>query len=257
MTLDELLSELRENILHDRSDRVEGTPDYLWDNATLIRYINESERRFARRGLVLRDAATPEATQITLVEGQTLYPLHASVLTVITAKLTGDLRDLARTGHAAIDGMPLVTDAVRDLTYAFELPPGKPIVYTTDESISLDDSGALQNVTLRVYPAPSAAYADQVINLRVIRLPLERFTDDDLEQDVSPEIPEDHHLEMLDWAAYLALRIVDVDAGLPARAAEFRASFEAHTKQARAEVIRKLFVPQTWGFGQNGFRWER
>lgn len=257
MTLDELLSELRENILHDRSDRVEGTEDLLWSDATLIRYINESERRFARRGLVLHDASTPEATQITLVAGQTLYPLHASVLAVITAKLEGDRRDLTRTGHAAIDGYQLATDAIRDTAYASELAPGKPIAYTTDEAISLDDSGTLQNVTLRVYPEPTAAYADQIINLRVMRLPLERFVIDDLGQDVTPEIPEDHHLEMLDWAAYLALRIVDVDAGLPARAAEFRASFEAHVKQARTEALRKLFVPQTWGFGQNGFRWER
>jgi hypothetical protein len=257
MTLDELLSELRENILHDRSDRVEGTPDLLWSDATLIRYINESERRFARRGLVLHDAASPEATQVTLVEGQTLYPLHASVLAVITAKLAGEPRDLSRTGHAAIDGCQMATDIVRDASYVFELAPGKPVAYTTDESISLDDSGTLQSVTLRVYPAPTAEYADQIINLRVMRLPLERFVLDDLGQDVTPEIPEDHHLEMLDWAAYLALRIVDVDAGLPDRAAEFRASFEAHVKQARVEALRKLFVPQTWGFGQNGFRWER
>ena len=62
---------------------------------------------------------------------------------------------------------------------------------------------------------------------------------------------------MLDWAAYLALRIVDVDAGMPSRANEFRASFEDHVKNARNSAMRKLFAPLQWGFGRNGFTWER
>lgn len=257
MTLDELLSELRENILHDRSDRVEGTPDYLWSDATLIRYINESERRFARRGLVLRDNATPEATQVTLVAGQANYTLHPSVLAVISARLTSETRDLTRTGHSALDGYRPPTDAIVDTSYATGLLPGKPLAYATDEAIALDDSGTLQNVSIRVYPEPTADYAEQVIQLRVLRMPLRRFTVEDLGQELLPEIPEDHHLEMLDWAAYLALRIVDVDGGMPARAAEFRDSFEIHVRQARTEAMRKLFAPQSWGFGHNGFRWER
>ena len=60
---------------------------------------------------------------------------------------------------------------------------------------------------------------------------------------------------MLDWAAYLALRIVDDDAGSARRALEFRASFDQHVKEARTLVMRKLFTPVEWGFGRGGFSW--
>ena len=51
MNLGDLLEELRENILHDRSDRIAGDTDQLWSDRTLVRYINEAERKMAREAL--------------------------------------------------------------------------------------------------------------------------------------------------------------------------------------------------------------
>ena len=132
--------------------------------------------------------------------------------------------------------------------------PGAPVAYSTDEGVSDFNSDSVSQVVLRVYPAPSATQAGSVVKLRVLRKPIEelRLTNGG----AVPEIPEDHHLEMLDWAAYLALRIVDDDAGSPARAKEFAASFDAHVTNARKLVMRKLFAPQPWGFGRGGFSWE-
>lgn len=252
MNLGELLDELRNNILHDRSDRVAGTSDYLWTDATLKRYINEAQRRFARKGLILRDSKTAEVTEVTLVANQAEYTLHQSVLGVISAKLVGDPADLARAGHAAFDTYRQPDPYFFDPGQLSSLPPGKPLAYSTDESLVADENDSLSAISLRVYPVPSAAYATQKIKLRVVRLPI-----DTLERNNQiPEIPEDHHLEMLDWAAYLALRIVDHDAGNPARANEFRASFEDHVRNARNSAMRKMFTPLQWGFGRNGFSWE-
>lgn len=255
MTLAELLSELRNNILHDRSDRVAGTSDYLWTDETLIRYIDEAQRRFARKGLVLRDGSTAEVVEVTLVEGQTEYVLHQSVLAVISAKNEDDMADLKRAGHSAFGAYQTADSYYFDPSQFALMSPGKPLAYSTDEQIGADENASLSAVTLRVYPAPSADWATKKIKLRVVRLPLERLSIKSKSQ--VPEIPEDHHLEMLDWAAYLALRIVDHDAGNPARANEFRASFEAHVREARNNVMRKLFTPQQWGFGRNGFSWEK
>ena len=58
---------------------------------------------------------------------------------------------------------------------------------------------------------------------------------------------------MLTWAAYLALRIVDHDIGDPERAQEFKAQFEAHIAEIQKEAKRKMFTPNSWGFGRNGF----
>lgn len=253
MNLGELLDELRNNILHDRSDRVAGSSDYLWTDATLTRYINEAQRRFARKGLVIRDSKTVDCCQITLVEGVTQYDLHPSVLAVVSARFDTDAVDLRRAGHSLLDTYHPPDTLYFDTSSMVAAAPGAPKVYTTDETLSGDDNDSVSVVSMRVYPAPSAAEVGKKIYLRVMRLPLEKLS----ATLHTPEIPEDHHLEMLDWAAYLALRIVDHDAGDPGRANEFRASFEDHVKTARSNALRKLFAPTQWGFGRNGFAWER
>ena len=263
MNLGELLQELRENILHDRSDQVAGQSDYLWSDTTLCRYIDEAQRRFARGALVIRDGTTSTAssgtttkpvTDVLLVAGTDMYTLHPSVLAVISARLDGDKADLARGGHAAFATYTQPDTYYFDPSSLSQLPPGKPLAYDTDEYAGADANGSFGTITLRVYPVPNADYAGQNISLRVARMPLQRFTLANLE--VEPEIPEEHHLEMLDWAAYLALRIVDVDAGMPDRANEFRQSFELHVQKAKEQALRKTFTPLQWNFGRNGFSWE-
>lgn len=254
MQLGGLLTELRENILHDRSDRVSGSPDYLWSDETLVRYIDEAQKRFARKGLVLRDGTTPDVCQITLKTGVEFYPLHPSVLALISCRLTGDHADLVRAGHGVLDTYQRQDPYFFDSSNLSTLTPGKPLGFTTDEYVSNDDYDSLGVLTLRVFPAPSSEYNNQVLKLRVVRMPLETLRADCLT--VTPEIPEVHHIEMLDWSAYLALRIIDVDGGWAKRAYEFRDSFEAHVKSARDTAMRKLFTPLQWGFGRNGFSWE-
>jgi hypothetical protein len=252
MKLSDLLSELRLNILNDRSDRTSGDSDYLWTDATLVRYINEAQRRFACRSLAIRDATTPEVVDVVLATGVTEYTLHPAILAVISAKLDGEQSDLGRAGHSVLNRATISPDNW-DLALSSVTAPGKPLAFATDEQVVEDDAGTMSAVTLRVFPAPSADYDGTKIKLRVCRKPIDALVTNNLE--AVPELPEDHHLEMLDWAAYLALRIVDQDAGSPKRAAEFAQSFEAHVQYARTMVMRKLFAPMPWGFGKNGWAW--
>jgi hypothetical protein len=256
MKLQDLLTELRENILHDRSDQVSGETDRLWSDATLVRYINEAQRRFARVGMVLRDASTPEVTKVTLVDGQAEYTLHDSVLAVMSVRYETEELDLTRLDHSTIaEGRQRAYGtAMYDANQVRLLPPGKPLGFTTDEQVAEDEETRRSAVHLRVYPAPTAEYDGSVLRLRVMRLPLEDLSA--ARPNAEPEIPSMHHVEMLDWAAYLALRIVDHDAGNPARAHEFRAMFEKSVAMARKEALRKMFAPTVWGFGRNGFSWE-
>ena len=64
MNLGELLSTLRGPILNDRSARVAGSSDYLWTDEQLVLFINEAQRRFAAKSLILRDGTTPEVTEL-------------------------------------------------------------------------------------------------------------------------------------------------------------------------------------------------
>lgn len=254
MNLNDLVQELRTNILHDRSNRVAGADDQLWSTDTLVRYIDEAQRKLAREGLVIRDAVTPEVVTVALRAGVAEYALHSSVLAVISAKQTGDTADLARAGHSAFQTYRQPDSYFFDPSSLSTMQDGKPVAFSTDEGVRGDDDGTAGVVTLRVYPAPTASYL-QPIKLRVIRLPLERLSARNL--NAVPEVPEAHHLEMLDWAAYLALRVADVDAGMPARAMEFRTSFEIVVRAAKQAAMRKMFTPLQWGFGRNGFGWER
>jgi hypothetical protein len=252
MNLSDLLSELRLNILHDRSDRSSGNEDYLWSDATLVRYINEAQRRFASRSFVIRDATTAEVINVTLEEGVTEYSLHPSILAVISAKLDSEQGDLARAGHSILNRATRSTDNW-DLSLTSLVAPGKPMAFSTDEQVVEDDDSSVSAVSMRVFPEPSADYDGELIKLRVVRKPLDELTVNNLS--AVPEIPVDHHLEMLDWAAYLALRIIDVDGGNAKRAAEFAQSFESHVQAARTMVMRKLFAPKPWGFGKGGWSW--
>jgi hypothetical protein len=189
---------------------------------------------------------------VTLEEGVTEYTLHESIIAVISAKLDGEVSDLARSGHTIFNRSTRSTDNW-DLSEAAVAAPGKPLAFSTDEQIVESDDSTMSAVSLRLFPAPNADYDGEILKLRVVRKPLDDFVATGL--GAIPEVPVDHHLDMLDWAAYLALRIVDVDAGNPRRAAEFAQSFENHVQAARTMVMRKLFAPKPWGFGRGGWSW--
>lgn len=253
MNLGELLDELRHGMLHDRSDRIAGSdPDYLWSDRRLITYINEAERKLARTALIIRDGSTAACCALQTVAFQREYTLHPSVVAVISAKMDGDRADLARAGHSAFQTYRTPDSYFFNPSQLSTVPPGKILAYGTDEEVAPDDEGSMSTVVLRAFPKPDPIHAG-LMRLRVVREPL-----NDLKQpnDV-PEVPRDHHLDMLCWAAYLALRIVDHDIGDPERAAEFKQQFELHVAETKKEAMRKMFTPAQWGFGRNGFSYER
>lgn len=254
MQLGALLTLLRNAILNDRTDRSAGTSDYLWEDATLVTFINEAQRRFAVKGLILQDATTDAVTLVTLATGQANYPLDKSVLAVISAKMSTQDADLSRVGHSFLSAYRAPTDQWIDPACFSGLPPGATLAFSTDEGLVDATAGSFSQVSMRVHPVPAAAQNGQTIRLRVLRKPLADLSIGALT--AVPEIPEDHHIEMLDYAAYLALRIVDDDAGAPKRAEEFREMFEANVKAARIAVMKKLFTPLGWGFGRAGFSWD-
>jgi hypothetical protein len=253
MNLGDLLYELRINMLHDRSNQIAGNAsDYLWSDRTLIRYINESQRRFARESLCIRDYATPQCCELQTVAWQKEYDLDQSVVAVISAKMDGDRADLARAGHSQFQTYRTPDAYFFNPQELSQVPPGKILAFGTDEGVAQDDQGSYSVVVLRTFPAPTPQWAG-CMKLRVARLPLNDLCNP---LDV-PEVPKDHHLDMLTWAAYLALRIVDHDIGDPERAQEFKAQFEAHIAEIQKEAKRKMFTPNPWGFGRSGFSYDQ
>jgi hypothetical protein len=203
------------------------------------------------------------------------YPLDPSVLAIISAKFMGnglyvdgvytlnpnlpagtvlvpmDKADLARAGHANLDQYREPDTYFFNPDELSQLPPGKPLAFATDEFTTADAKGSIGIMNLRLYPLPSAEYANCIVYLRVARLPKERLIHTNLQAVF--EIPDVFHLDMIDYAAYLALRIVDHELGDPARAEQFRQSFEAHVIEAKEEMQKRQFQPLVFSFGRNGF----
>ena len=251
MTTQELLEELTGSILRDRSSIISGPADSMWADAALLRYINEAQMRLATIGLVLRDATTPAVTQVALSAGVAQYTLHPSILAVISAKYGQDTYDLARAGHSLLSAY-VAPDTLYFDAAQLTVDPGKPTAWSSDEQLDIK-SGVSGIVSLRLYPAPSSTYVDTVY-LRTIRKPLKVLTLD--VPDAAPEVPEQYHLGLLDWAAYRALRNIDSDVGSMSTAAKFRDTFDEMVTQAKRDTLRKIFSPSTWAFGRSGFSWE-
>ncbi len=283
MTLDDLLTELRENVLHDRSSQIDGDSDKLWSDTTLIRYLDEAQRRFARKTCCIVDKKSP-FTRIQTVAFQDEYTLDPSIIAVKSMRFMGnvqwvggllvpglvtngvfaanpqllavapDVADLGRGGHSTFDQYPTPGQAFFNPRGLSEQLPGKPMAFSTDEEFDADASGSSGVISLRLYPRPSQAFAGCTVQMRVIRLPVKPLTPVNL--DAVPEIPEDYHLCLVDYAASRALAIVDHDLADPQRAAEFAQKFAAEVEEAREEAQRKAFVPMAWGFGRSGFAYE-
>jgi hypothetical protein len=253
MNLGELLELLRESILNDRTDRTSGSSDYLWTDKTLVTFINEAQRKFAVGSLCIRDAKTPECCEIKLIAGQRDYAVHPSVLAVMSARRDDHGADLTRAGHTLFSAFRGPAEQWVDPAAFTHIQAGHPLAFSTDEAINNLDGDSFEQISLRVFPVPSADQEGKILRLRVVRKPIEKLVETALA--AVPEIPEDHHIEMLDWAAYLALRIVDDDAGAPARAREFAATFMANVTEGKKLAMRKMFAPMGWGFGRGGFTW--
>jgi hypothetical protein len=256
MNLGEQLSELRVNILRDTSDLIEGNTDRLWSDETLLRYIGDAEKRFARQSLILRDATTPEVTQVKLKTGGRIYPLHRSVLSVISASYvsaTGHRYDLMRSGHALIAQAEPNENLTFDPAFYWstQLPPGQPRAYFTDESLVFARSS---RITFSVYPPPDTPEDGMTVHLRVIRMPLCGYDSGCLEHE--SELV-DYELDVLEWAAYRAQRTFDGDAGAPTSAAAHKAAFDAAVADAKREAKRKMFANTGIKYGANGFAWTR
>lgn len=246
MKLAEALDELRAGILRDFSTIKSGPPDVYWTDDRLVLYINEAHKRFARMALCIRDDVTPEATQVALASGVDIYPLHSSVMMVLSARHQDDSQDMVRISHQrAVNSSNTFTE---DFDYAIVTNPGKPLRFSTDEGLDPTTNHAIR---MRFLGVPDATQVGKVIFLRVIRQPLKALLFDDTE--ACFETPEDYDLDVLEWAAYRALRNWDIDAEDRAKAVQHKDRFNEAVKECKRDVLRKVWQPLTWKFGGAGF----
>lgn len=239
MNTRELLEELRENILRDISDAVNSDSDsFLLSDKALVRYINDAQNKFASQTLCLRDETTPTITEIELVAGQETYALDKRVVAVHTVR-GPTRRRLHGTTYAFLAG----SGRGMSQGYADEWcdTSGAPVYFYTDR----------ETQRIGVYPAPSEEFVlkNPKLYMQVSRLPLEQLVAENL--NAVPEVPEQYHLDMLEWAAYRALMNSDIEVQDMSKASARRARFNETVKQLKTERDRLLMDPLQFNVNTN------
>lgn len=239
MKLSEILEHLAADVLDDRADLVEGEPDSIWKASTLVRYLSQAERMLCKQAWVLQDQTTPEVCEIQLVAGTDKYAVHKSVLFVQAVRLSDSDVDMKRLSYDNLRPRGSFDESLGAFgsSTQYVTAPGRPHSWTTDRPYR----------TIYLRDKPDAASALLKLRLKVTRMPLVELTVDDLE--ASPEIPEEYHLDMCDWAAYKALSQPNVDGEARAAAREYRDAFKQTVKDASLQVHIAEFGPGTFRFG--------
>lgn len=226
MRIEELIDELRKNVLRDVSDADSvDQNDYLWDDSTLLRYINDAYFRFCRRTMYLQDATTPEVVEVPLVSGQDLYVLHSSILEVLSAQY-GKLV-LGITPVQSFFGNRPHIGSIEAHYVSYESAPVLSV---------LPDYEVGQ---LKVVGTPRDGDDGKKLMLRVCRLPLKELSFDT--PDLEPELPDYWMMDVLEWAAYRCLRNHDADAENMQKANSHRNRFNVAVEEAIDEYRARTF----------------
>lgn len=245
MNLEELLEYTAKQFLDDRTDLVDGDPDELWSDSFLVRQFNQAQRIFARRAWCITEYGETPAGVITLTEGKTLYKLHKSVIRVYDATPDGQDIPLGRADDIAIRSpYPPGMDAwdigvAASLAGGTLINPGAPLVFASDAAWR----------TLRVTPAPSSTQEGLKVYLKIARYHLTDLTLSNTKG--CPEIPEEYHMDICEYAAGKALTLPNADADNKAEGRKLLESFNAAVKEARRDRQRAERNGSRWGFASS------
>lgn len=242
MNLEEILDHLASNVLDDRSSLVAGPPDSLWTDDLLVRYLNEGQKIFCRKAWAIVDDTTAACCVIPLVADQNTYALHSSVMRVLSVTPADTNIPLEWLNFDLIAPRPIssLPDYYTVPPLAFVEQSGRPGWYTTDNATRI----------LRLRPAPDADAVASVVqlNLRVARLPITPLTVDNPQ--ASPEIPEEYHLDLADYAGGRALMQANVDSEAKDEGRKFVDGFMQKLRAAKNDRLIAQMAPGRYLFGQ-------
>ena len=114
--------------------------------------------------------------------------------------------------------------------------PGRPIAFATD-------TGTRQ---MRVFRTPSSTESGLNLVLRVARLPVTFLATTALS--ASPEVPDEYHMALADYAAGRCLRLPNVDGKGKADGKELIADFNQLVREARQDRQRAGMGGDRWAF---------
>jgi hypothetical protein len=206
MTLGELMGHLRCNILRDESS------PYLWSDNELLRYLNEAQSIFARRTHSITDDYS-DFTTFETVAGQQSYALDERIVFVAEMGVvtTNDNDELSYCDLPDRTRTQLRNSYIK----------GKPQLHNLQ----------VASHKVRFYPVPDDVYT---IVMMVARKPLNKLAS---VKDV-PEINEDYHLALCDYAAAKSLANNDPEKANMAASKDFMDSWSKVIRDVKRDMAR-------------------
>lgn len=196
MTLEELIRQFRTL----SKDRVRP---YLTAQDDVVDWLNEAQDQACVRKRLILEIALPLVAQIEMVPGTSVYPLHPSVVEIVNIRMVSP-------GGFRTRPLDLKTTEWMDKNY-WDWRNTDYMRWPTDFVIQDDTS-------LRV---PGTFEAGDVIHIDCYRTPLVPMAEDD----DTPEIHNQHHRKLVQWALYRAFSVPDTDLFDPQAAAKAEAEF--------------------------------
>lgn len=184
MTGKDLVAHLRESILDDIY-----LPQ-LWSDSELLRLLNLAEAQACRRAQLIVDSSTEEDNDelplctLSITAGTATYSLSPKILQIRRCQL--------RSMSYPLRG-PVQIDELDDVAWGW-MGTGGIVSAGTGGSPSVFTNESNNRITIVLAPA-----SDDTADLVVVRLPL-----DDITLSTSPEIEDQYHLGLCNWAAHLA-----------------------------------------------------
>lgn len=204
MNLSELMGHLRCAVLRD-----DAAP-YLWQDTELLRYLNQAQLEFARRTHILSDDESA-FTSFSTVAGTSTYEFDDRIIAITEIGLEIDDGN----GNLSYHGLRDRTRNQLKNSYS----QGRPTQYNVQVA---------QN-KIRLYPVPDAVYT---VRMLVARKPLRDLQNG---RDV-PEIPEDYHLTLCNFAAMKALMNNDPERSQMQAATDFRGQWDLDVRDAKRYI---------------------
>lgn len=188
-----------------RSEADDSVSPYLFADAELNDWLNQAVEEAAIRADLLLEVDDAAVCTIDVTAATSAYPLHAKITRVTYASFLAD-------GEDATDATELT------LTDRIKLDRIRPCWRTeSDRPIYL----LTENGTARLVPKPDA---NGTLTLEAYRLPMTAMADDS----DSPEIREQHHRYLVDWALFRAYSKPDTETQDLPRAQAAQTRFEDH-----------------------------
>ena len=204
MTLFELVSHLRNSILHDNggtgvdwsaySETDFDSMQLRWTNEELTIFVNEAINQVYRRANPIKDLTTLD---ISATENTYLLPSY--IFKVLKVKRA--------------DGTEVIEKTVNDLweRQEFDTITGSPRFFIPDVVTN----------KVRIYPTPTI---DETLSLLIYRFPVSTLSWDS--RDDSPELRSEFQIPLLSYAAHMAYLKDEANTYDPTRAATFLSYFD-------------------------------